>query len=1078
MRAGRQGRTFPRPRLERRLDLARTHRLTVLAAASGSGKSSLLDRWSQDVVSAWHTLDADDTDAPVLAGRITEALRLQVPGLPRRLGGEGAASGPTGRDDAPARAEALAAQLSRSLAEHLRRSVVLVLDDVHHVDGAAGPARFLEDVVRQAPPQLHVVLATQTQVPFPTDRLRDRGHVLQLEGPEFALTREETATWVTAELGEDAGRWAARLHEVTAGWPIAARMAIEALRAVTPAARSQRLASLATDEPFAALARRVLDQEPEPVRQLLRTVAALDWFTAELCEELGFEGAAAVIASLRRRGLFVEEVPSEPDAYALIALAREHLTREDPLPSDDRADVLARTAAYWRDRGRTDRVVRTQLAAGHWEDLHATLRERGDRLVTTGNAELVQRAVTALPAGLHDAAVDRLAGIAAQMAGNWRRAEECFERAAGDGAELDPGLAWRLGLIHHLRGELDRALAAYGRGVVGEPSRDTALLLAWMATVHWLRGEQERCAELASQALQHASAVDDPQALAAAHTVLAMLAALHGDRRANDAHYLRALDFAESAGDVLQIVRIRTNRSSHHLEEGGYDQALAELDIAIGLAESTGYGPFTAVALANRGEVRIRLGQLEEAVDELASAVGIWRSMGSAMVSYPLNLLGGLHLLRGNMALARERHTEALEVTADHGDLQGQVPALAGLARAWLEADPERARELAEEAVAKGDSLALVEALLAAGHAAAACGDRSAATHHALRAVELATDRRDRVGLAEALELQAELESRDRAVSLLDDAVALWEEVGDPVGHARVTLARAAHLPAAEARELARGVRDHMRTLGCRQLAARADVLIAELANTQPAAARVVVLGGFRVERDGTLLAANAWQSRKARDLFKILVARRGRPVLRDVLVEHLWPGDPPDKTANRLNVALSTIRSVLDPDKEHPSDAYVVTEQEAVRVDLERLEVDVEEFLAEAAEGTRLHHAGRTDAAVARLRRAEAMYRGEVFEEDPYVDWAVTLREEARATYLEVAWLLAGEARAASRPDDAVRYLLRIIQRDPYDERAHLELVATLDDAGRRGEARRRYLAYSRAMRELEVEPAPFPRG
>ena len=46
----------------------------------------------------------------------------------------------------------------------------------------------------------------------------------------------------------------------------------------------------------------------------------------------------------------------------------------------------------------------------------------------------------------------------------------------------------------------------------------------------------------------------------------------------------------------------------------------------------------------------------------------------------------------------------------------------------------------------------------------------------------------------------------------------------------------------------------------------------------------------------------------------KILVARHGRRVAREALAEALWPGEAPGPVANRLSVALSTLRSVLDP--------------------------------------------------------------------------------------------------------------------------------------------------------------------
>ena len=82
----------------------------------------------------------------------------------------------------------------------------------------------------------------------------------------------------------------------------------------------------------------------------------------------------------------------------------------------------------------------------------------------------------------------------------------------------------------------------------------------------------------------------------------------------------------------------------------------------------------------------------------------------------------------------------------------------------------------------------------------------------------------------------------------------------------------------------------------------------------QPSAAVAVeALGRFRVLREGVAVPRSAWRSRKARDLLKMLVARHGRPVSRDALIEALWPEEDPARCANRLSVALSTLRGVLD---------------------------------------------------------------------------------------------------------------------------------------------------------------------
>jgi DNA-binding SARP family transcriptional activator len=80
------------------------------------------------------------------------------------------------------------------------------------------------------------------------------------------------------------------------------------------------------------------------------------------------------------------------------------------------------------------------------------------------------------------------------------------------------------------------------------------------------------------------------------------------------------------------------------------------------------------------------------------------------------------------------------------------------------------------------------------------------------------------------------------------------------------------------------------------------------------------------------------------------------------------------------------------------------------------------------------------------------------------------------RATYIKVAREIAERAIAREDYDGAARYLLRVLERDPHDEQAHLRLVSSLLRAGRHGDARQRYRAYVERMRELELEPAPFP--
>lgn len=174
--------------------------------------------------------------------------------------------------------------------------------------------------------------------------------------------------------------------------------------------------------------------------------------------------------------------------------------------------------------------------------------------------------------------------------------------------------------------------------------------------------------------------------------------------------------------------------------------------------------------------------------------------------------------------------------------------------------------------------------------------------------------------------------------------------------------------------------------------------------------------------------------------------------------------GEEPAKCANRLSVALSTVRSVLDPQRKFGE--FVRADKYTIQ--LTGLRVDVEEFLSAAAKALESQD---DDLLVA----AEARYTGDVCEDSPYCDWLEPLREEALPVYQALLRKLAFRAQQVDDHDRAVRYLLRSLERDGFDEVAHLDLVRTLTQARRHGEARRRYRIYVEAMGELGVEPAPL---
>lgn len=668
------------------------------------------------------------------------------------------------------------------------------------------------------------------------------------------------------------------------------------------------------------------------------------------------------------------------------------------------------------------------------------------------------------------------------LAGNPQAALACCQQLSDTGF-AGPGLAWRLGRIHQVQGEIGAALRAYGHDfaqptdnlrrtveAAGEELTDVAQLLSWRASAHFLHGRRDECRRDALAAEELAADIQDESALAVVSTALALSAALDGDRRLNRVHYDTALHHAQAAGDELQQLRIRANRGSGLLEEGEFAEAVVELDTGLGMPGVHRYPTYEGLALTNRAEALFRLGRLDEAIADLRQARGLFVSSNSRMMAHTVTQLGELHRARGEPALARMEYEEALRLGEEAGDAQSTVRALSGLALLQVAEDPAEAASLLIRARAVGSTLHEVRLLLTMTLIDQATEHRESALSNVHAAAAAARKHRDRAGLAEALEIEAALEATPnpgRAAALFRQAVDTWQAVGDPIGQARAEVRLAAIDSTDQALPLLTHAEDRLRRAGAKTLVAEAEALHAQIRDRSWRTS-VRCLGAFDATHNGIPVTSRSWGSRKPRDLVKILVTARGRPLSRETIADTLWPGENFTTCAGRLSVALSTIRRVLGPDA-------LITQGPGVRLDTQAVDIDVERFLTLADTGQNKLAQGRPDAATD-LAAAEACHRGELLPDDLYAPWTDLLREQVREAHTAVLRGLAGLSMIEGDYDGAVRRYLQLLELDPYDEHAHISLVQALIGLRRHGEARRRYSRYCVAMAELELPIAAFP--
>jgi serine/threonine protein kinase, bacterial len=225
---------------------------------------------------------------------------------------------------------------------------------------------------------------------------------------------------------------------------------------------------------------------------------------------------------------------------------------------------------------------------------------------------------------------------------------------------------------------------------------------------------------------------------------------------------------------------------------------------------------------------------------------------------------------------------------------------------------------------------------------------------------------------------------------------------------------------------------------------------------------RVLLLGPFRLERDGIPLDVGAWQSR-VQTLFKLLATAPNRQRLRDDLIDILWPDAAPDTAAGNLRMLVHRLRLTLGAGGPSPvlSDHGWITLNPAYdwELDLDRLEALLRD----------------SDGGIGVLEQAAELCRGEPLIEDRYEDWAAPIRERAQRTWRDLTLRLASLHRSRGSFDESIRWYERALEADPLDEEALRGLLAVLSVVGRPADAVRRYQQFEhRLAEEMDVPPSP----
>lgn len=265
--------------------------------------------------------------------------------------------------------------------------------------------------------------------------------------------------------------------------------------------------------------------------------------------------------------------------------------------------------------------------------------------------------------------------------------------------------------------------------------------------------------------------------------------------------------------------------------------------------------------------------------------------------------------------------------------------------------------------------------------------------------------------------------------------------------------------------DLERGLRDRLLVL--LELPARAPAASDDAAPAQPESRLAVYcLGPLQVYRDHRDLGP--LPGRRVRAVLQYLVAHRASPVPREVLMDRFWPEATASAARNNLNVAVHGLRRYLN-------DSRGVRFADGCYTLQPDLWVDIEEFERLLASARRAERSGDREAAAHAWKAAEALYRGPLFEDDPYEEWILARRRALQDAYLAALERLAASDWSGGDWMACIAACTKILQIQPYREGAHRDLMRFYARHGLHEFALRQYHECAQALRSaLDATPSP----
>lgn len=1058
-----------RQRLTEKLKANLNASVTLVAADAGCGKTTLISDFirGESRESVWYQLDHTDADPFVFLGYITHGIKNFAPNF-----GQTILPYLTGATDEllrfPERAVDL---LLNEILETIKQPFILVLDDYHHIGRDTVVHKLVDRLLQYSSDLLHLIITTRDLPPLAIMKRRSQSSALVLTREDLLFTGEEMRALFRQTLNiELKDQELAEYCERTHGWATALQLVRQVaeqeihISTGSPTLDLSAILHRSEKDIFDYFAEEVFSRETEDTQELLLHLSLLESLPLEVCSRLfPDKRCAAVLPELLHKNVFltVAGESEETEVYRLHPLFRDFLQRR--LRSEiGRAELekeRLRLADFFFAENQWEKALPFLLETENFARAAEIIAEKGAKWIGSGAITTLDNFIARVPQQelekhpyslLHKAEISRLRGEETQSFTLLNRAVKFLAKDKNKTGEAEA--------LHSLASVMRR-------------KGDCAAALDYL----------EKAEKLVEE--------DSETYLKCANTRGLCLIA-EGAWTQAEHQFRLALELAEKQGNDHYIRLITHNLALPAGFRGDFGEALRWFKRIFRADKNNNPFPQEAIGYLNVARLHIFRGEFEDAERNLEHALEICQLFNlMALRGEVFEAYGNFYREKEDFAHAAEFYERALKTYED-----------AGVNLAARDLDEERARFL----LMRGDTAKarnLLESVLKAR------ADTN--NEFGVKTVELVLCRallaqKETSGLAEKVENLAKFFHEQNLNYDEANASLLLAEIFFETGKRRSIyepLQRALDLTARfDYEHWLRGeIKNHPRLFSDEEViekippdlrenaAEKAETQAETQEAIQPASVEpladitdltVNTLGFVDIYRDRSKpFAADAWTTKRARDIFCFIATSKHRRIEKDVLIDTFWGEDDLATVEKNFHPTISHIRKALNSRQAFKQN-FLMFRDGAYLLNPElSFSIDTEEFEKQISAADKAKREKDDDGLRESLNAAYELYRGE-FMAGVYDNWAEDRRHYFSEQHSRVLNALAKLSYGDKRWASAIKFANEILQADPYREDAHRLIMKTYAAQGKRAALVEQFEDLQNLLKkELGVEPAPETR-